>query len=385
MTAILVSAMLLAAPEEPSPAAEIRSWYQPAAPFKIAGPIHFVGTRGLGVYLITTAEGHILLNGAMPNSANLIVESIRKLGFKPTDIKIMLTCHAHIDHVGTHAHFKDLTSAQVAIMAEEVELLESGGKTDFHYANLPTFHFKPVKVDRALRDGDTVKLGDVILTAHHTPGHTKGGTTWSTTITDGGKAHTVIFPDGTSINPGYRLERHPSYPGIADDLRRTLHKHEMMKPDIALHPHTSFFDFEKRRLRAEKEGVKAWVDPEAFRQFTIGRRNIFEKSIDAELAGPDIVGAWKLAKITDRDGKSTKPEVEITVKFNDDGRATLTRAGTASAGTWKLAGWGEIVLGELKPATVKDWASIRKYELKDGKLTLSLADDAGQYQFEPAK
>jgi glyoxylase-like metal-dependent hydrolase (beta-lactamase superfamily II) len=174
----------------------IKEWVEPAEPMKIVGPIHFVGTRGLGVYLITSSEGHILLFGGMPQSGEAIDASIRKLGFKTEDIKLILTCHAHIDHVGTHAYFKDKSRAQVAMMAEEVELLQSGGKTDFHYASIPAFHFPPTIVDRVLRDGERVKLGDVSLTAHHTGGHTKGGTTWSMHVTEGGKTYFVVFPDG---------------------------------------------------------------------------------------------------------------------------------------------------------------------------------------------
>jgi metallo-beta-lactamase class B len=115
---------------------EVQSWFEPTEPMRIIGPINFVGTRGLAVFLMTTSEGHILLNAGMPKSASLIESSIRKLGYRPEDIKIMLTCHAHIDHVGTHAYFKKLSGAQVAIMNVEVDLLESGGKTDFHYAHM---------------------------------------------------------------------------------------------------------------------------------------------------------------------------------------------------------------------------------------------------------
>jgi len=120
----------------------------------------------------------------------------------------------------------------------EAPLLESGGKTDFHYGKIPDFQFDPVKVDRVLRDGEVIKLGDIAITALFTPGHTKGSTTFTMNIVEAGKIYAVAFPNGTSVNPGYRVAKDPSYPGIADDFRRTFHVLEMLKPDIWLYPTT---------------------------------------------------------------------------------------------------------------------------------------------------
>lgn len=165
------------APQTSSGAAagdSVKSWYEPTDPFHIVGPIYYVGTRGLSVFLITTSAGNILLGGAMPGTAPLIEASIRKLGFKPEDIRILLLNHAHIDHAGTLADFKALTGAQLEVMQDDAELLKSGGKTDYLYAKNAKFHFPPVTTDRVLKDGETVSLGDVRLTAHRTPGHTRG-------------------------------------------------------------------------------------------------------------------------------------------------------------------------------------------------------------------
>ena len=128
-----------------------------------------------------------------------------------------------------------------------------------------------VKVDRVLRDGDTIEIGDVQLTAHLTPGHTRGSTTWVANIVDGGKAYMVAFPDGAGFNPGYRLVKNPSYPGIADDYRRTYHVLEMLKPDIWLAQHNEYYDLEGKRARAATEGVKAWIDPEGFRRWVASK------------------------------------------------------------------------------------------------------------------
>ena len=201
-------------------ARKILKWDEPAEPARIAGPIYFVGTRGLSSFLITGSEGHILVYTGMPGSGEMIEKSISSLGFKPTDVKIILTGHAHCDHTGGHAYLKKVTGAKVAMMREEVELFESGGKLDFHYGSYKEFGFDPVKVDIVFRDGDEIKLGDIKITALLTPGHTQGSTTYVTTIVADGKAFMVVFPDGTSVNPGYRVARNPSYKGIEGDYRR---------------------------------------------------------------------------------------------------------------------------------------------------------------------
>lgn len=266
-------------PSQSPPAVE--SWDQPEEPVRILGPIYFVGTKGLGVYLFTTSEGHILMNTGMPSSGPMIEESIRKLGFKPDDIKLMINSHAHIDHAGAFAYFKERYGAQMSVMRDDVAAMESGDKGDFAYGN--ELVFPPVKVDRILRDGDTIKIGEVLLSAHHTPGHTRGATTWVTHIMVDGKTYVVVFPDGAGFNSGYRLAKDPSYPGIADDYRRTHHFLEMLTPDIWLAQHNEYYDLEGKRERAKTEGVDAWIDPEGYRRFIAGKKRAFEDQVDAEM------------------------------------------------------------------------------------------------------
>ena len=265
-------------------AKKVFKWEEPDEPVRIVGPIYFVGTKGLGVFLFTTAEGHILMNTGMPSSGPMIVESIRKLGFRPEDIKVMINGHAHIDHAGAFAYFKQLTGAQLAVMKDDVAAMESGDANDFKYAN--DFVYPGVKVDRVLRDGDTVKLGDVLLTAYHTPGHTRGATTWIANLVVDRKAYVVAFPDGAGFNPGYRLANNPSYPGIAEDYRRTHHMLEMLKPDIWLAQHNEYFDLAGKRQRAATQGVSAWIDPEGYRRFIAGKKRAFEDEVDDELGVP---------------------------------------------------------------------------------------------------
>lgn len=256
-------------------------WEEPEEPLKIVGPIYFVGTKGLGAFLITTSEGHILMNTGMPSSGPMMVESIKKLGFKPQEIKLMINGHAHIDHAGAFAHFKKLSGAQMAVMSDDVVLMESGGKGDFKYAD--DFAYEPVKVDRVLSDGEVIRMGEVVLTPYHTPGHTRGATTWVLNIADGGKPYVIVFPDGSGFNPGYRLAKEPIYPGINVDFRRTHHFLEMLKPDIWLAQHNEYYDLEGKRKRAATEGVKAWIDPEGYRRFIAHKKIEFEEQVDLEM------------------------------------------------------------------------------------------------------
>lgn len=259
-------------------------WDEAAEPAKIVGPIYFVGTKGLGAFLIKGSEGHIVLCTGMPGSGPMIEKSIDKLGFKPKDVKLILTCHAHLDHVGGHAHLKKVTGGKIAMMREEQELFESGGKLDFHYGGVKEFEFETAKVDTIFRDEDEIKLGDITIKALLTPGHTKGSTTYVMKVVDDGKIYTVVFPDGTSVNPGYRVARNPSYKGIGDDYRRTFRILETLKPDIWLASHNEVYGLESKLKNAAKDGVKAWVDPEGYKKWVAARRAAFEAVVEKEQA-----------------------------------------------------------------------------------------------------
>ncbi len=243
------------------------AWFAAAEPSKIVGPIHFVGTRGLAAYLITTPAGHMLLDGGVPQTAGAIEASIRKLGFKPEDIKQLLITHAHFDHAGTTAHFKALSGANVAVMDLDVEQLNSGGRTDPVYGAMQPLHFPGVTADRMLKDGDTVSLGNIRMTARLGAGHTQGATTWVTNVEDAGRSYNVVFPCCVSVTPEYRLAINPSYPGIADDYARTFAMLETLTPDIWLAAHTETFGFEDKRARAIKDGAQAFVDPAGYRSY----------------------------------------------------------------------------------------------------------------------
>src|SRR5450432_504651 len=195
------------------------TWTEPFPPFRIAGNLYYVGSKGLANYLITTPKGHILINSDLEANVPLIRASVEKLGFKFSDIKILLISHAHWDHDAGSATIKELTGAKYMVMDADVSVVESGGKSDFQYS-AAEYLYRPAKVDRVLHDGDEVKLGDAVLVAHLTPGHTKGCTTWTMKVTDGGKTYNVVIIGSPNVNPGYKLIHNDNYPQIAEDYER---------------------------------------------------------------------------------------------------------------------------------------------------------------------
>ncbi|HEX4826528.1 MAG TPA: subclass B3 metallo-beta-lactamase [Candidatus Polarisedimenticolaceae bacterium] len=281
LTLSLVPARAGDAAADLNAASESLHWTEAVDPVKIAGPIYFVGTEGLGVWLITTSKGHMLLNTGMPGSGPMIESSIRKLGFKTEDVKLLLVSHAHVDHVGALAYLKKATGAKVVVMDVEANLLRSGGITDFQYGKVRDFAFDRVIPDRTVRDGETVALGKVKLTAHLTPGHTRGATTWTTTIHDGMKKYEVVFADGAGVPSSYRLGKNPSYPGIADDYKRTFDVLGSLKPDIWLTSHLEVLDFAAKRERAVKDGAKAWVDPDGYAAWVAAAKDRFGAVLQA--------------------------------------------------------------------------------------------------------
>lgn len=283
--ALLVAA-LLASPARPQ-TFDTAAWNVPTEPFRIVGNVYFVGTTELGVYLVTSKEGHVLVDGGLPEGAPHIEASIRKLGFEPADIRHLVTTQAHFDHVGSLAHFKKISGVRVSVMAGDDDVVASGGRTDDLFGSAcERCRFPEVAVDRVLKDGDTISLGGVTLTARHSPGHTRGSTTWLTTAEDGGRRYSVVFSASTTINPGTRLVDRPSYPGIADDFAKTFRLLESLTPDVFLASHTVFFDMAAKRERLGKGGrTHPFVDPEGFRAHVAAKKKVFEEQVAAERAG----------------------------------------------------------------------------------------------------
>ena len=276
LLALIVTTSVTAQPPQPSGSPiDTSNWNTPFPPFKIAGPIYYVGTAELGAYLITTPQGHILIDGGLPEGAPVIADAIRKAGFTVEDIEVLLTTQAHFDHVGSLAALQKMSGGAVMVMQGDVDLVEAGGKGDFLFGNDSTF--PPVKVDRVLKDGDTVVLGGVTLKAIHTPGHTKGCTTWTTTITDEGRGLLVVFPGSTTANPGTVLPSMPTYPTVGADYDRTFAIQAALSPDIWLGAHASFFNLADKRARQQAGGPNPFIDPEGWKKSVATRLANHEK------------------------------------------------------------------------------------------------------------
>src|SRR6476661_3248521 len=199
-------------------------WTEPFPPFRIAGNLYYVGSKGLANYLVTTPQGNILINSDLESNVPMIEASIERLGFKFKDTKVLLISHAHWDHDAGSAKIKEMTGASYMVMDADVPVVESGGRTDFQYGNSPSYLYPPTKVDRVLHDGDEVRLGGAVLVAHLTPGHTKGCTTWTMKVAEGGKTYNVVIVGSPNVNPGpgYKLVGNAQYPQIAQDYEKTF-------------------------------------------------------------------------------------------------------------------------------------------------------------------
>jgi metallo-beta-lactamase class B len=227
-------------------------WNRPAEPFRIVGNVYYVGTRGLAAYLVTGAKGHVLIDGGLPDSAPLIAGNIRRLGFKLSDIEYLLINHGHFDHSGGLSELKRLTGAKLIALAAERADLEAGrtiGRPELD-------RFPPVKVDRVIGDGARFTLGNIKLTAHWTPGHTRGCTSWSTKA---GKQE-VLFACSLTV-AGQNLIGDKAYPSAAQDFEKTFAKLRQMTADVFLNFHPEFFDLEGKRARQLNGDPNAFVDP----------------------------------------------------------------------------------------------------------------------------
>jgi metallo-beta-lactamase class B len=261
-------------------AAQSPEWTEPFPAFKIAGSLYYVGSKGLANYLITTPQGHILVNSDLPENVSLIRASVEQLGFKFTDIKILLISHAHSDHNAASDSIKKLTGAKYMVMDADVPVVETGGQSDFAYGNGASPLYPPTKVDRVLHDGDEVRLGGAVLVAHLTPGHTKGCTTWTMKVEDGGRRYDVVIVGSPNVNPGYRLVNNAAYPEIAADYQRMFRVLRALPCDVFLGAHGSYFDLDAKYARLKERGVAAFVDPDGYRAFVAER----ERAFTAELA-----------------------------------------------------------------------------------------------------
>lgn len=281
LAVLLVPAVLLSLPAGAQKDATSRSWNQPVEPYKIIGNVYYVGASDITSYLITTPKGHILLDGGFEETVPIIRESIKKLGFKIEDVKILISSHAHYDHAAGLAELKKLTGATFYASEKDAPLHARGGRNDFHFGD--QFAYPPVTADRLLKDGGTVTLGGVTLTAHLTPGHTPGNTTWTMQAQEGAERYAVAFVSSPTINPGVVLTNHPKYPEIAEDYAKAFRVLKSLPCDVFLGSHAGFFDGLGKAERLRKgETPNPFIDPKGCREFIERREKMYQEQLAKE-------------------------------------------------------------------------------------------------------
>jgi len=261
---------------------EQASGNQPVQPFKIIGDIYYVGASDITSYLISTPQGLILLDGGYAETVPQIEANIRTLGFKLADVKILINSHAHFDHAGGLAELKRVTHATLEVSAADAAIMARGGLSDPGYGD--RFHYEPVVADKLLKDGDKVKLGGASLTAHVTPGHTPGCTTWTMRVEEGGKPYDALFLCSVTA-PGYQLVGNPRYPDIVADFTRSFAVLRTLPCDVFLGAHGGYYGLQEKIARLQRhEAGNPFIDPEGYRDYLDKAEQAFKRELAEQQA-----------------------------------------------------------------------------------------------------
>lgn len=266
-----------------SPPADDPMRTEPVEPFKIVDGVYFVGARlNTPSYLFTTADGHILLDTTYDKHVSEIIANIERLGYRVDDIKFLISSHAHHDHVGGHASMREITGAVTIASAADADVIESGGATDFRDRGT----WAPATIDRIIEDGDTVQIGDRVLTAHFTPGHTKGCTTWTTVVEENGRALNLAVLGGLRVNSNERLVGHPDYPQMPQDFAWSFARLKVLPVDIYLGAHGYWYNVKEKheRLLAGTD-TNPFIDPDGYRNAIGFWENAYLEQLKAETHG----------------------------------------------------------------------------------------------------
>jgi metallo-beta-lactamase class B len=242
-------------------------------PLHIAGNLYYIGAAGMASFLLTGPEGHVLIDGGWPQSAPGIIASIERLGFKITDVKILLNTHAHSDHAGGLKEIQRVSGAELWVSEGDAEVMAAGGKGDpalgplrFVGYYLLDLKFPAPRIDHRFKDGDTIRLGPLALTAHVTAGHTRGCTTWSFPVRHEGRELLAVDFCSLTLFPFVKLVGDEAYPGIRADFERSFTTLRAIPTDIFLAPHNEMFDLgRKRRAQATAaDSVAPFIDREGY-------------------------------------------------------------------------------------------------------------------------
>jgi metallo-beta-lactamase class B len=256
-----------------------RTWREPFEPLKIVGNVYYVGTRGLSSFLIVTPAGGIVIDSGERDSVPFIRASIERLGFRLSDVRFLLAGHAHFDHVGGHAEMKRLTGAQVVVMDADREALESG----VDRSALGAQGWQPVHADRVVKDGDTVSLGGITLSAHLTPGHTQGCTTWTMDAAENGRRYQVAFVCSVTVNSEVSLVGNTRVPAIVEQYARAFRRLHDLRPDVFVGEHGTAFGLDAKAEKARAGGQpNPFVDPNGYRTFVDRSEQAYLERLRAE-------------------------------------------------------------------------------------------------------
>ncbi len=260
--------------------AQPEGWSRPFPGHRVIGNLYAVGTYDLGVFLITSDEGHILVNTALEDSVPLIRRNVESLGFRLEDIKILLQMQAHWDHTAALAEIKQITGAQMWATQDDAPVLEDGGFSDPHFGGRVSF--KPVKVDKIIEDGEMIELGAIRLTVIDTPGHTAGSSSYRMSVRENGREYEVVIANMGTINQGKKLVVDPTYPGVAEDFAKTFERQKAMQVDVWVAAHGSQYGLHSKYRPGQAYSPDAFVDPDGFLAAVERLENLYLKQLEAE-------------------------------------------------------------------------------------------------------
>ena len=261
-------------------AAQREMWTRPFPGHRVIGNLYAVGTYDLGVFLITSEEGHILVNTGLENSTAMIRSNIESVGFRLEDVKILLTMQAHWDHTAALAEIKQITGAQMWATAGDTRVLEDGGFSDPHFGG--RMSFRPIKVDKVVADGEVIEVGSTRLTVIETPGHTEGSSSYSLTVTEDGHEYSVVIANMGTINQGKRLIADPTYPGVAEDFAKTFRRQKAMDVDVWVAAHGSQYGLHEKYRPGDPYGPDTFVDPDGFQAAVARLERLYLKQLAEE-------------------------------------------------------------------------------------------------------
>ena len=260
--------------------AQNNNWTRPFPGHRVIGNLYAVGTYDLAVFLITSNDGHILINTGVEDSTAMIRQNIESVGFRLEDVKILLATQAHWDHTAALAEIKDLTGAEMWATAEDAPVLEDGGFSDPHFGGRESF--RPVSVDRIISDGDVIELGATRLTVMETPGHTAGSSSYLMEIREGNRSYDVGVINMGTINDGKQLVVDPTYPGVADDFALTFRKQKALELDVWVSSHGSQYQLHEKYQAGQEYSPETFVDPDGLLRSVERLERLYVAQIEAE-------------------------------------------------------------------------------------------------------